>query len=391
MSLLVKVPEEPLAERFEIARSTGRRAADRDGRTSDPWSIVRIVLIVFATFGALWVAFELETVLLLLMFSALFAYLVCPLVSIVERWLMPRGPATATRRGTAIAITYVLVSAAVVALILWIAPQVTDAAREVPGRLSANPVTQNPIDRVYDWLHVIGISDDVIQHAVTSASSGAELLAGRLAGTFVYLASFLPWLVLIPILAFFFLKDDRLITQAVIGVLPQRWQADAPEVLRRIDAALAGYVRAQLFACVIIGTLVGVGLAVLRVPFAAVLGVGSGLAEFLPIVGPLVIGFLAAGVAALRSPFLALWVVVFLAALRVAEDYVIYPRLIGSRVHLHPLAVVLAVLAGGELGGVVGVLLAVPALAIASAIYRYITLPVLAYEVPTEVPRADSA
>ena len=65
--------------------------------------------------------------------------------------------------------------------------------------------------------------------------------------------------------------------------------------------------------------------------------------------------------------------VIFLAALRVAEDYVIYPRLVGSRMHMHPLAVILAVLAGGELGGVVGVLLSVPFLAIAVAVSRYVS------------------
>jgi predicted PurR-regulated permease PerM len=76
-------------------------------------------------------------------------------------------------------------------------------------------------------------------------------------------------------------------------------------------------------------------------------------------------------VAAVHAPILALWVLLFLAVLRVLEDYVIYPRLIGSNIHLHPLAVILAVLAGAELGGAVGVILSVPALAIASATYRY--------------------
>jgi predicted PurR-regulated permease PerM len=66
----------------------------------------------------------------------------------------------------------------------------------------------------------------------------------------------------------------------------------------------------------------------------------------------------------------AIWVLLFLGVLRVVEDYFIYPRLVGSSVHLHPLAVILAVLAGGELGGVIGVLLSVPILAAASAVYQ---------------------
>jgi len=86
-----------------------------------------------------------------------------------------------------------------------------------------------------------------------------------------------------------------------------------------------------------------------------------------------VIAVVSAGVAVLHSPMLAVWVLVFLGVLRVLEDYIIYPRLIGSNMHLHPLAVILAVFAGAEIGGAVGVLLSVPALAIAAASWRYLT------------------
>jgi predicted PurR-regulated permease PerM len=73
----------------------------------------------------------------------------------------------------------------------------------------------------------------------------------------------------------------------------------------------------------------------------------------------------------LHSPLLALWVCVFLGVVRVVEDYVVYPRLIRRGVHLHPLAVIVAVLAGVELGGIAGIFLAIPAVAIASVTYRH--------------------
>src|SRR5262245_4276604 len=249
-------------------------------------------------------------------------------------------------------------------MLVWITPHVLESARQLPQWLQSAHIQEHPFRLVSSWLRFIGISGAFVDGALSTASSLLAAGLERFAAAFVDLASYLPWLVLIPIFAFFFLKDAQTLTRAAIRVLPEPWQPHAPELLRRVDEALSGYIRTQLVACLIVGAVVGLGFTVLRVPFAAVLAVAAGAAEFLPIVGPLTVAAIAAAVALLRSPFTPLWVLGFLATLRVVEDYVIYPRLVGSRMHLHPLAVILAVLAGGELGGIVGVLLSVPFLAI---------------------------
>ena len=93
--------------------------------------------------------------------------------------------------------------------------------------------------------------------------------------------------------------------------------------------------------------------------------------EFIPLVGPLVVAIVASIVAALHAPMLVLWTAGFLGTFRVVEDYVIYPRLIRRGIPLHPLAVILAVLAGAELDGVAGMFLAVPVVGILSVVYRH--------------------
>jgi predicted PurR-regulated permease PerM len=108
----------------------------------------------------------------------------------------------------------------------------------------------------------------------------------------------------------------------------------------------------------------------LRVPYGVVLGAVAGLAEFIPLVGPVLVALAAATLAALHAPVLAFWVLVFLGVVRLLEDYVIYPRLVGTVIHMHPLAVILAVLAGAELGGVAGIFLSVPVVAVLSAAYE---------------------
>ena len=105
----------------------------------------------------------------------------------------------------------------------------------------------------------------------------------------------------------------------------------------------------------LVGTLCGVGFALLGNPYAVLLGALAAVLEFIPLIGPLVVAVVAVVVAALYDPTLAIWTAVFLTVLRVVEDYVIYPRLIGRDIHLDPLVIILAVLAGAELDGIGGI------------------------------------
>ena len=106
-------------------------------------------------------------------------------------------------------------------------------------------------------------------------------------------------------------------------------------------------------------------------PYAALLGVLAGVLEFVPLVGPLIAAVASAVLAALHAPLLALGVCGFLGVLRIVEDYVVYPRLIRRGIQMHPFAVIVAVLAGLELGGVAGIFLAIPAAAVVSVTYRH--------------------
>ena len=273
-------------------------------------------------------------------------------------------------------IAYLVVFGAIALSVALLAPrlvdQVSNAARQAPQRLESAAASGTPFSALYHGLEQLGLSPAILQRGVSTITSAIDSGVRALGTASVHLATYLPWLIVIPIVAFFLLKDAANFRRGALGLVPAgRTRAHAEALLDRIDAALAAYIRAQLVACLIVGAIVAVGFTLLRVPYGAILGIAAGVAEFLPLVGPLVIAVVSAAVAALHSPMLALWVLVFLGVLRVLEDYVIYPRLIGSNIHLHPLAVILAVLAGAELGGVVGVILSVPALAIAAATYHY--------------------
>src|SRR4029079_2136765 len=117
--------------------------------------------------------------------------------------------------------------------------------------------------------------------------------------------SYVPWLVLIPILAFFLLKDGASLRRTIVIALPHHGQLRGHRLFEELNATLAAYVRAQLLACVLVGTLCGLGFAVLGIPYPVPLGVLAGILEFIPLVGPLLLAVVASIAAALAAPILA--------------------------------------------------------------------------------------
>ena len=174
--------------------------------------------------------------------------------------------------------------------------------------------------------------------------------------------------------------DSRLFPPEGFGQFSGDRAADAPsgalarrgrELLQDINTTLAVYIRAQLIACLLIGTVCTIGFSLIGVRYALVLGIVSGLLEFIPLVGPLVVAVIATLIASVSSLKQALGVVAFLGVLRIVHDYIVYPRIIGHGMPLHPFAVIVAVLCGAALAGVPGIFLAIPTVAILSVGYRH--------------------
>jgi predicted PurR-regulated permease PerM len=142
-------------------------------------------------------------------------------------------------------------------------------------------------------------------------------------------------------------------------------------VLHDENKTLAAYVRAQLISCVLIGTICSAGFYMLGVNYAVLLGIVAGVLEFIPLIGPLTIAIIAIIIASLESPWEAFYVFLFLGVLRILQDYIFYPRIVREGIHLHPLAIILSVLAGEQVAGIPGVFLSIPVVALLTVIYRH--------------------
>jgi predicted PurR-regulated permease PerM len=341
------------------------------------WVVLLGLALYYLIKATLWVFYALTGILLVVVLAVFFAYLIAPLVELVQRPFKARGRERAMPRALAIGIVYLAIfgTLAVVASVIVprVGTQMGELAQQAPTYLTSARSRAEGLNSIYRQLNLPPKLRDAASEKVNTALTDiGNYLATEGFGNAVNVLSYVPWLILVPILAFFFLKDADSFRRSALRMLPQgriRWRGD--EFFQDVNSTLAAYIRAQLIACILIGTICTLGFLVIGVPYALALGVLAGLLEFIPLLGPLVVAVSATVVAGFDSGSEAVAVILFLSVLRIVHDYVTYPRIIGSGIHLHPLAVILAILAGHELAGVAGIFLAIPVIAVLTVTYRH--------------------
>jgi len=336
-------------------------------------AILRILVLLLLVAGLLWVVYRLTPLILLLVLSIFFAYLVAPLVDLVQRPITVGGRERIIPRTLAIAIVYVVLFVGIGLAIYFLIPQLSAQYPEFKQQAIAYyQKIRGSTESVSRYFRGRRMPEGVAHYVDSLLARVGDLVtiaAERVVGWVI----FVPWLILIPILSFFMLKDADAFRRSVLAMLPRgrlRWRGD--EFFQDINSTLAAYIRAQLIACLLIGILCTIGFWLIGLPSPLVLGLIAGIFEFVPLAGPLVVAVLAALLALLHKGFgTAFIVLLFLGVLRIVHDYVTYPRIIGTGIHLHPLAVILAILAGAEIAGVAGIFLAIPVIAIVTVVYRH--------------------
>jgi predicted PurR-regulated permease PerM len=362
-------------ETKEVAASAAKAAVEAYGPPTRV--ILRVIFILLVVVGLLWIISKITGIILLLVLSIFFAYLVSPLVEFLRRPRQVGDREIAIPKVGAIALAYLIILAAIVVAVFVVLPSLSNQFPEFVEQSKAywRSVGEKAPLLVEEWrlrrlpAPVANAVNDAVPKVVDKVSqTGTEFAASALG----YLV-FLPWLVLIPILAFFLLKDAESFRRSALLMLPRgRWRWRGDEFFQDVNSTLAAYIRAQLTACLFIGVVCALGFTALGLPGGLVMGFIAGVFEFVPLAGPLVVAIMAAILATLHAgPFNAFLVLLFLGVLRIVHDYFIYPRLIGQGIHLHPLAVIFAILAGEKLAGVAGIFLAIPLVAILTVSYRH--------------------
>lgn len=180
-------------------------------------------------------------------------------------------------------------------------------------------------------------------------------------------------LLLIPVLAFYFVLDYKTITREMYGLVPYTRRREALRIGRGIGEILQSYIFGQIILCLIAGVLTGIFLAVLHVPYIVVLALFAGITRAIPVIGPVVSGIpiVLVGLLNFEGPAIAIYLLVFVIVMHFAESKFIMPHLIGERLHLHPAMVIIVLLIGAEFFGIIGMFLAAPIAAIVRELIRF--------------------
>lgn len=327
------------------------------------------LLAIAAVIGYLF--YLLAPVLMPFALAAMLAYLGDPLADRLERLGLGRTLAV-----TVVFVVIVLLAiGALLLLIPLISRQIDNLVQNLPRygewvRDTALPWVQAKL-RLDPHVFDTGRLVDAVKEHIGSIGS----VLGKLSRSGVGVIMWLTNLVLIPVVAFYLLRDwDRLVAW-IDAMLPRSIEPTVAHLARESDKVLGAFVRGQLLVMLALGVFYGGGLALTGLSVGVLIGLVAGLLSFVPYLG-FIIGFGAAVIAVLVQygdwTHLLMVCAVFVVG-QLLEGYVLVPKLVGDKIGLHPVAVIFAVLAGGYLAGFLGVLLALPAASVILVLLRYLT------------------
>ncbi len=332
----------------------------------------RLILVGIAGLVLWWLLRQSFDALGPFVFALGLAYLMSPLVDFFQR-IMPRA--------VAILLVYAIFIAFTVALVWWLTPRLSN---QIGQFAQAEPVYQQRVQQwVTDataWYQSLPLSADArtsIENAVRNATGSLLSVVQQTAVNALAIASrtlgFVLGLVIIPFWLFYVLKDSERGLNAFNAMIPRSWRVDVWRIVRIVNDVLSSYIRGQLLLALVVGVATTLGMLLVGAPYAFILGIISGFTEIVPVIGP-IIGAIPGVLLALVNGDWVLLVKVLLVYVVVQqlENNLLVPKIQGDSVKMHPALIMVALVVGSQVGGLVGLVLAVPVAAILRDVYLYL-------------------
>lgn len=324
------------------------------------WTAALVVLL-------LWLLYLMRTTLFVFIVALLFGYLLSPLVDVIDRLL----PASRTRT-PALAIAYAIFIAVLFVGITQIGSRAVEQANSLAKSMPAKLARFEQPNAAFS-ADVNSFKAQIVQKLQEQlARSSGDIISSlpRAGARILSAAGNLAYVIIVPILGFFFLKDGREIRQRFLETIDDdRRRALVDDLLADVNLLLAHYMRALLTLSLATFTSYSIFFSILRVPYSILLAALAATLEFIPTIGTVSAAAVIVIVTAVTGgPVLG--ALVFLVVYRLFQDYLLSPLLMRAGVQLHPLLVLFGVFAGAELAGVPGAFLSVPVLAVIRIIYR---------------------
>ena len=328
---------------------------------------VRWLWLTIALLAAIYLAWRLLSLLLMVAIALLLTAGLVPVVAWLDARRVPHG--------LSVAACFLGLIGLVTGLLAFVAPVIADQARALAGSLSGLADRYDWIESHWGlWRRQFGMLPEFAELSamLTARFQGTLETVIGLTGQFLAVAI---GTFAVLFLAFFFVKDGSALRTQLLALLPAPKRPDASEVLGRITHRVGRYVLGVLMNMTLVGTLTAIGLTILGVPYAAVLGLLVGVLDIIPFLGPFLGAFPGVVVAFSVSWQVGLWAIVVYWAVQQLEGYLTYPNVVGRTTRLHPAWVFIALLAGGELLGIAGMVLAVPTMVVLQIVIEEWYLP----------------
>jgi predicted PurR-regulated permease PerM len=330
-----------------------------------------LVFSVLAFMGLMF--YLLQPILFPFVLGALVAYLGDPVVDFLERFRL--------NRTFAVVLVFILLTAFFVVSLLIMVPLLLDQLdaliRKIPqfyqwATQVAAPWAQQRFGLPAGLLPPLDWSSQLADNWQSLGKMMAQT-GKKLTGSGVAILAGVTSLALMPVVAFYLLRDWDVLLGKMLRMMPVAWQDRTSLIVGEADEVVGAFIRGQLIVMCALGFIYGTGLWLLGIQLALLLGLLAGLASLVPYLG-FVVGIIASLIAAyfqFHDWSIMLWVVVVFGVGQALESMVLTPVLVGDRIGLHPVAVIFALLAGGQLAGFIGVVVALPVAAVITVFARH--------------------
>lgn len=332
--------------------------------------IVLIILIIVIVLFCYRYSHEIIQILSPFFIGAVIAYAIYPIVIRFER----KG----IKRSIAIIIVYIFATFTIIFLGLYIMPQVINNARELINTLP--DITNKYKDMFNSIILKIKSSKwppEVKNMIFNEISNGTGYIQNFASQTFKKSLSvvtstvvILVNIILSMIIAYYFLKDVEFFKRSVLMLVPKRFRNEMINTGREINNIVSHFIQGQLWTALIVGSMETLGLYIVHVRYPFVLGLIGGIANIIPYFGPILGAIPAVSLALIESPTKALLATIVFVLVQQIDNAFISPKIIEGKLGLHPVSTIIAVLIGGEFFGIIGMLVAVPIMAILKVILK---------------------
>lgn len=313
-----------------------------------------------------WLVYKTGAILTPFILAAVFAFVLDPVVNLLTF-------KSRLHRTASVAIVYVIILTFIAVAGIILTRQILNEATGLRNSLNGlSAVTRDQIHTLPDWLQPVARDTFLtIEHSQLLSFQSVFLYFPKAISQLLSLLIFL-------FCGFYFLKEGHDIIDRTVELVPRKNRQEINELLDKMYTVFGQYLRGQLFLIIFVSLALFIALTFLGAPYALILAIFSGIAEIIPLIGPIFAAAVAAFLVLLRgaehtaNPLqAAIYVLLIYFVVRQLQDYFVTPYVMGRVIRLHPLIVLFAVVAGGHIFGILGLLLAVPVTAMLKLILEY--------------------